>query len=128
MLGKDWRNIVWGNIIGPWDLLIIGGGITGAGLFRMAVKAGLKTLLVEGNDFAYGTSSRSSKLVHGGLRYIKNGQYNVTFESVRERERLLKEAPGLVKLVFHLVFMISLVLKMLTENFLQTSWDLQPRI
>jgi glycerol-3-phosphate dehydrogenase len=96
MLGKNWRKNMWGNINGHLDLLIIGGGITGAGLFRMAAKAGLKSLLVEGNDFAYGTSSRSSKLVHGGLRYIKNGQYNVTFESVRERERLLKEAPGLV--------------------------------
>jgi glycerol-3-phosphate dehydrogenase len=96
MLGKDWRNKVWGKINGPWDLLIIGGGITGAGLFRMAAKAGLKTLLVDSNDFAFGTSSRSSKLIHGGLRYIKNGQYNVTFESVRERERLLMEAPGLV--------------------------------
>ena len=93
MLVKDWREKVWGNINGPWDLLIIGGGITGAGIFRMAARAGLKTLLVEANDFAFGTSSRSSKLVHGSLRYIKNGQYNVTFESVRERERLLKEAP-----------------------------------
>lgn len=96
MLVKDWREKVWGNIIGQWDLLIIGGGITGAGLFRMAARAGLKTLLVESNDFAFGTSSRSSKLVHGGLRYLKNGQYNVTFESVKERERLLKEAPDLV--------------------------------
>ncbi len=96
MLVKDWREKVWGNIIEQWDLLIIGGGITGAGLFRMAARAGLRTLLVEANDFAFGTSSRSSKLVHGGLRYIKNGQYNVTFESVRERERLLKEAPDLV--------------------------------
>ena len=96
MLGKDWREKVWGQINGPWDLLIIGGGITGAGLFRMAARAGLKTLLVEANDFAFGTSSRSSKLVHGGLRYIKNGQLNVTFESVRERERLIKEAPDLV--------------------------------
>jgi glycerol-3-phosphate dehydrogenase len=96
MLVKDWREKVWGNINEPWDLLIIGGGITGAGLFRMASRAGLKTLLVEANDFASGTSSRSSKLVHGGLRYIKNRQYDVTFESVRERERLLREAPDLV--------------------------------
>jgi len=96
MLVKDWREKVWGDINGQWDLLIIGGGITGAGIFRMAARAGLKTLLVEANDYAFGTSSRSSKLVHGGLRYLKNGQYNVTFESVRERERLLKEAPDLV--------------------------------
>jgi len=96
MLVREWRENVWGDINEPWDVLIIGGGITGAGLFRMAAKSGLKTLLVEANDFAFGTSSRSSKLVHGGLRYLKNGQYNVTFESVRERERLLKEVPCLV--------------------------------
>ncbi len=80
-----------------WDLVIIGGGITGAGIFREAVRNGLKTLLVEQKDFAWGTSSRSSKLVHGGLRYLKEGHVLLTWESVRERERLIKEAPGLVE-------------------------------
>jgi len=79
-----------------WDLLIIGGGITGAGIFRMASRAGWKVLLVDQADFSYGTSSRSSKMVHGGLRYLKNLQFNVTYESVRERERLLREANNLV--------------------------------
>ncbi len=79
-----------------WDLVVIGGGITGAGVLREAVRMGLKTLLVEKNDFSYGTSSRSSKLVHGGLRYLKQGRLHLTYESVRQRQRLLEEAPGLV--------------------------------
>ncbi len=80
-----------------WDLIVIGGGVTGAGVLREAVRAGLKTLLIEARDFAWGTSSRSSKLVHGGLRYLKEGKIFLTYESVRERERLLQEAPGLVE-------------------------------
>ncbi len=80
-----------------WDLVVIGGGITGAGILREAVRNGLKTLLVEQHDFAWGTSSRSSKLVHGGLRYLKEGRLMLTKESVEEREKLLKEAPGLVE-------------------------------
>ncbi|MBU0992049.1 MAG: glycerol-3-phosphate dehydrogenase/oxidase [Proteobacteria bacterium] len=80
-----------------WDLIVIGGGITGAGILREASRSGLKTLLLEQNDFAWGTSSRSSKLVHGGLRYLKEGRLPLTIESVRERERLLNEAPFLVE-------------------------------
>jgi len=79
-----------------WDLIVIGGGITGAGILLEAARQGLKTLLVEQRDFAWGTSSRSSKLVHGGLRYIKEGKLLLTRDSVRERQNLLKEAPGLV--------------------------------
>ena len=79
-----------------WDLIIIGGGITGAGIFRMASQVGWKALLVDQSDFSYGTSSRSSKMVHGGLRYLKNLQFNVTYESIREREKLLKEASNIV--------------------------------
>jgi glycerol-3-phosphate dehydrogenase len=79
-----------------FDVVVIGGGITGAGILREATRQGLKTLLVEGHDFSSGTSSRSSKLVHGGLRYLNNKQYDVTYESVTEREFLLKQAPGLV--------------------------------
>lgn len=79
-----------------WDLIIIGGGITGAGILREAVRRGWRALLVETHDFASGTSSRSSKLVHGGFRYLKNGQIRLTYESVRERERLLSEGRGLV--------------------------------
>ena len=96
MWRKGWREQTWSNLDQPWDLIIIGGGITGAGVLRHAVAAGLKALLVEANDFASGTSSRSSKLIHGGLRYILNKQYKVTQESVREREWILREAPNLV--------------------------------
>jgi glycerol-3-phosphate dehydrogenase len=80
-----------------WDLLVIGGGITGAGILLEASRRGLRALLVEQKDFAWGTSSRSSKLVHGGLRYLKAGQFGLTRESVRERESLLREAAGLVE-------------------------------
>ncbi len=80
-----------------WDLIIIGGGITGAGVFREAARMNLKVLLIEQRDFAWGTSSRSSKLIHGGLRYLREGQFLLTREAVQERERLLKEAPGLVE-------------------------------
>ena len=80
----------------PWDMLIIGGGITGAGIAREAARRDLKVLLIEQKDFAWGTSSRSSKMVHGGLRYIASGDYKTTLLSVRERERMLSEASGLV--------------------------------
>jgi glycerol-3-phosphate dehydrogenase len=80
-----------------WDLIIIGGGITGAGILREAARAGLRVLLLEQKDFAWGTSSRSSKLVHGGLRYLKEGQIGLTYASVKERQQLLNEAPGLVE-------------------------------
>lgn len=79
-----------------WDMVVIGGGITGAGVAREAVRRGLKTLLVEQRDYAWGTSSRSSKMVHGGLRYIAQGAIRLTWHSLTERERLLTEAPGLV--------------------------------
>ncbi|WP_019672741.1 glycerol-3-phosphate dehydrogenase/oxidase [Psychrobacter lutiphocae] len=80
----------------PWDMLIIGGGITGAGIAREAARQGLQALLIEQKDFAWGTSSRSSKMVHGGLRYIGMGDFKTTRLSVQERERLLNEANGLV--------------------------------
>ncbi|MGE6791856.1 FAD-dependent oxidoreductase [Pseudomonas guineae] len=79
-----------------WDLIVVGGGISGAGILREAARRGWKCLLLEQRDFAWGTSSRSSKMVHGGLRYIAKGQFGLTRDSVRERERLLQEAPGLV--------------------------------
>jgi glycerol-3-phosphate dehydrogenase len=79
------------------DLLIVGGGITGAAVLDEASRRGLKVLLVDREDFASGTSSWSSKLIHGGMRYLKSGQWRMTLESVRERERLLVERPGLVE-------------------------------
>ncbi|MBT8366313.1 MAG: FAD-dependent oxidoreductase, partial [Deltaproteobacteria bacterium] len=80
-----------------WDLIVIGGGITGAGILREAARMGLKAILIEQKDFAWGTSSRSSKLVHGGLRYIKEGHFLMTKIAVAARDRLLAEAPGLVE-------------------------------
>jgi glycerol-3-phosphate dehydrogenase len=93
---RGWREQGWSRLDQPWDLIIIGGGITGAGILREASLAGLKVVLFDSGDFASGTSSRSSKLVHGGLRYLQNAQLRVTLESVREREYLLKQGRGLV--------------------------------
>lgn len=80
----------------PWDLIVVGGGIVGAGVLRLAAKLGLKCLLVEQKDFAWGSSSRSSKMVHGGLRYLADGQLGLARESVTERQLLLDQAPHLV--------------------------------
>ncbi len=79
-----------------FDIIVIGGGITGAGIFKEATDMGYKCLLVERNDFASGTSSASSKMVHGGLRYLKEGDIKLTFESVKERELILSQAKYLV--------------------------------
>jgi len=79
-----------------WDILVIGGGITGAGLLREAARLGQRVLLVEQNDFASGTSSRSSKMVHGGVRYLARLQLGLVREAVRERERLVRAGAGLV--------------------------------
>jgi glycerol-3-phosphate dehydrogenase len=80
-----------------FDVVVIGGGITGAGVALDAASRGLTVALVEKSDFASGTSSRSSKVIHGGLRYLKNLQFGVTIESVRERETLQRMAPHLVR-------------------------------
>ncbi|MES2088573.1 MAG: glycerol-3-phosphate dehydrogenase/oxidase [Pseudomonadota bacterium] len=80
----------------PWDALVIGGGITGAGILLEAARRKLRVLLVDQRDFAWGTSSRSSKMVHGGLRYIAQGDIKLTRHSLQERERLLAELPHLV--------------------------------
>ena len=100
---KGWREKAWKNLESEWDMIIIGGGITGAGIFRMAAKAGIRVLLLEKNDFAFGTSSRSSKLIHGGLRYLRNYQFNVTYESVNQREKLLRDAKYLVNPILFLL-------------------------
>ncbi|MCB1704437.1 MAG: glycerol-3-phosphate dehydrogenase/oxidase [Halioglobus sp.] len=89
-----WQSLADGDR--DWDLVVVGGGIIGAGILREAARRGLKTLLVEQRDYAWGTSSRSSKMVHGGLRYISHGDIKLTRDSLQERERLLREAPGLI--------------------------------
>jgi len=82
---------------GAFDVLVIGGGITGAGVARDAAMRGLSVALVEAQDFASGTSSRSSRLVHGGVRYLEHGQLGLVFESCRERRILATIAPHLVR-------------------------------
>ena len=80
-----------------FDVLVIGGGITGAGVARDAAMRGLRVALVEASDFASGTSSRSSRLIHGGVRYLEHGQLHMVFESCRERRILATIAPHLVR-------------------------------
>jgi glycerol-3-phosphate dehydrogenase len=80
-----------------WDICIIGGGATGLGIAVDAASRGLKTLLLEKFDFAKGTSSRSTKLVHGGVRYLQQGNIRLVIEALKERGMLLKNAPHLVK-------------------------------
>src|SRR5205085_4383930 len=79
------------------DVLVVGGGITGAGVALDAASRGLHTALVERDDFASGTSSKSSKLVHGGLRYLNQRDYRLVYEALQERQRLLHNAPHLVR-------------------------------
>lgn len=79
-----------------FDLIIVGGGITGAGVARDAAGRGLKVAVVEANDFAFGTSSRSSKLVHGGIRYLENMEFKLVFEALSERTNLFAMVPHLV--------------------------------
>ena len=80
-----------------WDIIIIGGGASGLGAAVDSASRGFKTLLVEKNDFSKGTSSRSTKLVHGGVRYMQNGDISLVIEALKERGILKKNAPHLVK-------------------------------
>lgn len=79
-----------------FDLVIVGGGINGAGAARDAVLRGMSVALIEASDFASGTSSRSSKLIHGGIRYLENLEFHLVFEALNERTRLFRMAPHLV--------------------------------
>src|SRR4029077_9032066 len=81
----------------PFDVLVVGGGINGAGIARDAAMRGMRVALVERGDFGGGTSSRSSKLIHGGLRYLEQGHLRLVLEAGRERERLRRLAPHLVR-------------------------------
>src|SRR5271166_3124612 len=86
-----------GGAVADFDLAIVGGGINGTGIARDAAGRGLRTVLIEQNDLASGTSSASSKLIHGGLRYLEHGQFRLVHEALREREALLRAAPHLVR-------------------------------
>jgi glycerol-3-phosphate dehydrogenase len=80
-----------------WDLVVVGAGITGAGVARDAAMRGLKVLVLDANDVAFGTSSRSTRLVHGGVRYLEQGEIGLVYEALRERARLYASAPHLVR-------------------------------
>src|SRR5580658_5358158 len=81
----------------PWDMLVIGGGATGVGVAIDAATRGYDVLLLEQSDFGKGTSSRSTKLVHGGVRYLEQGNISLVMEALRERGLLLRNAPHLVR-------------------------------
>ena len=83
----------------PFDVLVVGGGITGVGVALDAASRGLRTALVERDDFSSGTSSKSSKLAHGGLRYLQQGEIRLVYQALHERQRLRHNAPHLVKLL-----------------------------
>ncbi len=91
-----------------FDVLVVGAGITGAGVALDAASRGLRTALVERDDFASGTSSKSSKMVHGGLRYLQQGEVKLVYQALRERHRLFRNAPHLVTV---LPFMIPILTK-----------------
>lgn len=90
------RDRMWEALGEPCDVLVVGGGITGSGIARDAARRGLRVAVVEMRDLASGTSSRSSKLVHGGLRYLEQYEFSLVFEAVSERRILMDIAPHLV--------------------------------
>ncbi len=90
-----------------FDLLVIGGGITGAGVALDAAARGLSVALVERDDFASGTSSKSSKLIHGGLRYLQQREFRLVYEALHERQRILRNAPHLVRILPFLIPILS---------------------
>src|SRR5438067_12144701 len=81
---------------GPWDVVVVGGGASGAGVAVDAAARGYSVLLLERADFGSGTSSRSTKLVHGGVRYLRQGNVGLVTDALRERGRLRRNAPHLV--------------------------------
>ncbi len=90
-----------------FDLVVVGGGITGAGVVLDAASRGMKAALVEAGDFAEGTSSKSSKLAHGGLRYLQQGEVGLVYQALRERRRMLRNAPHLVETIPFLIPMFG---------------------
>lgn len=89
-----------------FHVVVIGGGINGVAIARECARAGKRTLLVEQNDFASGVTSRSTRIIHGGLRYLEHGELDLVRESVRERERLLRERSHLVQPI-HFLFLLN---------------------
>ena len=95
--GQERRETTWEEVEGRrWDVVVVGGGIVGAGIAKEASRVGLSVVLLEAKDFAWGTSGRSSKMIHGGLRYLRERRIRLTREAVHEREHLLETGRGLV--------------------------------
>src|ERR1051325_4559376 len=103
-----------------FDVLIIGGGITGMAVARECALGGRRTLLVEQNDFASGTTSRATRIIHGGLRYLEHAEIGLVRESLRERQRLLTQSPHLVR---PLQFLLALPKK--SHSFLRSSLSIR---
>jgi glycerol-3-phosphate dehydrogenase len=80
-----------------FDVIVIGGGVNGIGVFRELSLQGLRVLLVERNDFCSGCSAAPSRMIHGGLRYLENGEFDLVKESLKERDALLRNASHLVR-------------------------------
>lgn len=119
MLPEHWsytgRQDLLNHLSDPlWDIVIIGGGISGAGLLFEASRRGYRALLLEQRDFASGSSSQSSKLVHGGIRYLATGQIGLTRKAVQARENLCRQLPGLVE---HLPLMMPHYRNQLPKRF-----------
>jgi glycerol-3-phosphate dehydrogenase len=97
MFHPHWREQALARLDETFDLVVIGGGISGCGILMDAAQRGLRVLLLEQGDIAFGTSSRSSKLIHGGLRYLKQMQFRITRLACQERDRMLTLNPELVR-------------------------------
>src|SRR5215469_11312623 len=88
-----------------FQVIVMGGGINGVAVARECARAGKRTLLVEQNDFASGVTSRSTRIIHGGLRYLEHGELGLVRESLRERETLLRERSHLVQPLHFIVLL-----------------------
>lgn len=97
MWGKDSRDNIWSTIAQPWDVIVVGGGASGAGIFNYAARAGLRVLLVEANDFASGASGRSGKQMHGCVDHPRSGRIDLSADLAQEREKMQVETPYLVQ-------------------------------
>lgn len=108
-----------------FDVLVVGGGITGAGVALDAASRGLRTALVEKGDFASGTSSKSSKMVHGGIRYLQQREFRLVYENLAERQRLLQNAPHLVTTLPFLIPLLGrngVVSKAVARSYASALW------
>ena len=108
-----------------FDVLVVGGGVTGAGVALDAASRGLRTALVEKGDFASGTSSKSSKMVHGGIRYLQQREIRLVYENLAERQRLLQNAPHLVTTLPFLIPLLGrngVVSKTVARSYASALW------